>query len=224
MRKKEPAPDGPKPARPGTVAPLADPAGVMPAHGTASVVPAKRWEDAFVSGNGRMGAMVFGRPARDTIIADHCRLFLPLGSREIVPDLAQYLPELRRIIRTKGYGEAMTFFLGKAKAQGFPGLTWTDPFHPGFFLTVEQTPDGDVTDYVRTEDFASGELVVRWKDAAGAWCRKLFVSRPDNTMVLLIRGPGAGKVHCTLKPERVGEGRIASARAVEGGWATYHNV
>jgi alpha-L-fucosidase 2 len=206
------------------VSPLADPGGTVPAHGTASVAPARKWEDAFVSGNGRLGAMVFGDPAKETIIGDHCRLFLPLGSREIVPDLAKYLPELRQVIRTKGYGEAMKFFLGKAKEQGFPGLIWTDPFHPGFFLTVEQPPAGDVTDYVRTEDFTTGEVAVRWKDGDGQWSRRLFVSRPDNAIVLSIVGPGGGKVNCTLRPEKVGESRIGSTRKVEAGWATYHNV
>ena len=113
-------------------------------HGVRSVTPAKRWEDAFVTGNGRMGAMLFGGPSNETFVANHCRLFLPLGNREIVPDLAQHVPELRRIIRDKGYGEAMRFFLGKAKEQGYPGLTWTDPFHPGLFINIRQPADGPV--------------------------------------------------------------------------------
>ncbi len=60
----------------------------MPEHGSISQNPALRWEDAFVSGNGRMGAMLFGDPNNEVFVANHCRLFLPLGNREIVPDLA----------------------------------------------------------------------------------------------------------------------------------------
>jgi hypothetical protein len=138
---------------------------VMPERGTASVQPARRWEDGFVTGNGRMGVLVFGQPAKETIVGNHCRLFLPLGSREIVPDLAQHLPELRSIIRGKGYGEAMKFFLGKAKAQGFPGLIWTDPFHPGFFLTVEQPAAGVAGDHGHVVDAAL--VVGDGLDAAG---------------------------------------------------------
>ena len=92
----------------------------IPEHGSISKRPALRWEDAFVSGNGRMGAMLFGDPENETLVANHCRLFLPLGNREIVPDLATYVPELRRIIREESYDEAMKFFLGKAKEQGYP--------------------------------------------------------------------------------------------------------
>ena len=49
-----------------------------------------------------MGAMLFGDPENETLIANHCRLFLPLGSYEKVPDLAAHLPELRRIFRQDG--------------------------------------------------------------------------------------------------------------------------
>lgn len=62
-------------------------AGETDFRGLISRVPAGRWEDAFVTGNGRMGAMLFGQPADDTLVVNHCRLFLPLGNREIVPDL-----------------------------------------------------------------------------------------------------------------------------------------
>lgn len=44
----------------------------------------------------------------ETLIANHCRLFLPLGSYETVPDLAAHLPELRRIIREHGTKAAIT--------------------------------------------------------------------------------------------------------------------
>jgi hypothetical protein len=221
---KEPAPDGPKPTTPLVISPLRNLAGHIPERGVASTEPAKRWEFALVSGNGRLGAMVFGHPTKETIIANHCRLFLPLGSREIVPDLAKHVPELRKIIREQGYGKAMDFFLGKAREQGFPGLIWTDPFHPGFFLTIRMPHEGEIRDYARTQDFATGEVAVRWRDDAGAWQRRLFVSRTDNVVALSISGPGPGKAACTLTPELVGEKRILSERKVENGWVTYHNV
>ena len=55
-------------------------AGVAPKRGAASLRPARRWEEALVTGNGRMGAMVHGHPLAERIVANHCRLFLPLGS------------------------------------------------------------------------------------------------------------------------------------------------
>jgi hypothetical protein len=217
---------------PGKVEPMKDLRSVMPAHGTASIAPAGRWEYAFVSGNGKMGAMAFGVPHDETIVANHARLFLPLGTREILPDMARFLPELRKIIREQGYGlstrsassPAMAFFLGEAKKQGYPGLMWTDPYHPGFFLTLKSSADGNVKDYVRTEDFATGEVVVRWADDAGTWVRRMFVSRADNVIVLSIKGPGAEQVTCHIDMPKIEERRINSTIEAGADYFACHNV
>jgi len=211
-------------AKPAAVSPMKDLSSVMPAHGTASIAPAANWEYAFVSGNGTQGAMVFGHPHDETIVANHARLFLPLGSREILPDLAKYVPELRRIIRQKGYKEAMAFFLGKAREQGFPGLMWTDPIHPGFFLNIQMPNSGAVKDYVRTKDFATGEVTVRWTDLGGRWIERLFVSRPDNVIVLSLRCDGEGKTSCSVTIPPIAEKRIKSSRSARKSVLTCHNV
>jgi alpha-L-fucosidase 2 len=171
--------------------PLSEDGLAVPEHGSISQHPALRWEDAFVSGNGRMGAMMFGTPENEIFVANHCRLFLPLGNREIVPDLAVNVPELRRIIHEENYEEAMKFFLGKAKDQGYPGLIPTDPYHPGFFINIRQPADGQITDYMRTENFQTGEVTVRWRDNRGEFRRRFFVSRTDNLIVVSLTGPTA---------------------------------
>jgi len=196
----------------------------VPARGVSSQEPAKVWEFAFVSGNGRMGAMVFGDPAHETIIANHCRLFAPLGSREIVPDLAKHLPELRRVIREQGYGKAMDYFLGRAKEQGFPGIMPTDPFHPGFFVNVRQEADGPISDYVRTENFETGEIQVRWRDAKGMFSRRLFVSRTANVIAFCLIGPKPGGLNCELQFQPAASDLVEREQQTSAEWVTYHNV
>jgi alpha-L-fucosidase 2 len=44
-----------------------------------------------------MGALLYGDPRHDTLIAGHCKLWLPAGSREALPDMGPVLPEMRRI-------------------------------------------------------------------------------------------------------------------------------
>lgn len=171
----------------------------LPEKGAASTTPASRWEEAFMTGNGRMGAMLFGNVQNETLVANHCRLFLPLGSRELVPDLSKYLPELRRIIRRDGYQAAMSFLMDKAGEQGFPGLLPTDPLHPGFFVRIKQTPSGKARDYLRTENFRSGEVAVTWSDDRETFSRRLFVSRPDNVIVFSITSDRKGQIECELE-------------------------
>lgn len=212
----------------------------LPERGAASHAPAKRWEEAFVTGNGRMGAMLFGRPEHDILVANHCRLFLPLGSREIVPDLASCLPELRAIIRKEGYRKAMDFILKKAKDQGYPGIVFTDPLHPGFFIHIKHNPQGEIKDYVRTQDFRTGEVAVRWADDRGKFARRVFVSRTDNLIVFSLTGPGKGGLDCELAfpqprpPQRkikdpgwrpdVKDNMIVCKQEVAANSVTYHNT
>ncbi|MEK7474665.1 MAG: glycoside hydrolase N-terminal domain-containing protein [Candidatus Coatesbacteria bacterium] len=184
------------------IEPLADLSGVAPKHGTVSTTPATAWEHAFVSGNGRMGAMVFGDPANELIIANHSRLFLPLGTREIIPDLAKVLPETRNLIRDEGYEAALDSMIAKAREQGFPGLSWTDPFHPGFELSIREAVRAPAKGYVRTTDFQTGEVATRWQEGGEDRVRCLFVSRRDNVIVLseTARSPGAVTLDLELIP------------------------
>lgn len=213
----------------------------VPEKGAAASAPAGRWEEAFVTGNGRMGAMLFGDPLNETLVANHCRLFLPLGSHERVADLAALLPQTRDLIRTKGYQETMQFLMGKAAEQGFPGLVPTDPLHPGFFVKIRQDAVGEVRDYLRTEDFGSGEVRVSWRDDHGNFSRRVFVSRPDNVIVFSMSADGGGRVDCDLEipapdPGRrkvsekkgwrpdVGSDLITSVRNVSREFITLHNT
>lgn len=202
------------------ILPLVTSAAEIPERGVRSVTPGKRWEDAFVTGNGRMGAMLFGSPTNETFVANHCRLFLPLGNREIVPDLAEHVPELRKTIREQGYGDAMKFFLGKAKEQGYPGLTWTDKFHPGVLINLRQPAEGAIRDYERTEDFATGEVSERWRDDRGEFRRRMLVSRIDNVIALQVTGP----VPCELVFPAIEHELVESKQETGPGWVTCHNT
>jgi len=75
----------------------------IPARGVASSAPASRWDYGFLTGNGRIGAIVYGNPTRETIVLNHERLYLPHPRPEIC-DLGKFFPEVRRIIREKGCG------------------------------------------------------------------------------------------------------------------------
>ena len=175
----------------------------IPVRGAASRKWADQWEWGFVSGNGTMGGLIYGRPGAETFIATHARLWRPLGSREIVPDIGRYLPECRRVIAERGFDAGQLLLESKAREQGWPGLAWTDPFHPAFSLHLALSRRGEPRDYLRSEDFASGEVATRWNDAAGQWRHRMFVSRPDNLIVLQIIGPAVGKLNGSLSLDRV---------------------
>ncbi len=180
-------------------------ADALPEKGAASTTPAARWEQSFVTGNGRMGAMLLGNPENETFFANHCRLYVPLGSYEKVPDMAAHMPTARQMIRDndptvgKRYEPAMEFLTAKAAEQGFPGIIWTDMFHPGLRVHVRQRAAGEVRDYLRTQDFRTGEVAVHWKDDRGGFRRRLFVSRTQNVIVFSMTSESKGQLTCDLQ-------------------------
>jgi hypothetical protein len=53
------------------------------------------WANALVSGNGTLGAMVFGQPLDETIILNHARPFMPLHEPLLFPP-HKYLSALHK--------------------------------------------------------------------------------------------------------------------------------
>jgi len=195
----------------------------LPQRGAATTRPAGGWPEAFLTGNGRMGLMVFGRPHGETVVLNHWRLFLPIGSREIVPDLAALRDEVRAVGLKGGPGAVHRFFRAKAKEQGFDKIVFTDPFHPAMLLklTAAPAPNG-ARDLLMTEDFRTGEIAVRWADDRGDWRRRAFVSRADNAAVLSIDGP-TGEVSFELAVE-IDHELVAPKIVAADGWLTAHTV
>lgn len=206
------------------ITPVTDTLALMPSHGTVSISPAIKWEDSLASGNGIMGALLAGDPLKDTLIINHCKLWLPLGSREMVPDVGTVLPEMRRIIGEKGYSAGHQFFLQKASEQGWDGkLVWTDPFHPGFLLEIDQPDESEVTEYARIEDFSTGEVRIQWRKGNSEFSRRMFVSRVNNVVVLKLAGPKA-KLSCNLRMSQIGNDMINSTIVHTNGLITCHNI
>ncbi|WP_329262042.1 glycoside hydrolase N-terminal domain-containing protein [Streptomyces sp. NBC_01478] len=157
----------------------------MPVHSIHDTQPADRWEDAFLSGNGEYGIMVFGHPHRERIVHNHHRYVLPnesLGMRP--PAVADRLEQVRDLALAGERERAQREF-----SDG-RGMAWTQSFHPGHMLHVDTTAgDGPVEHYRRVTDFATGEVRVSWSDGEREWGRRAFVSRTDAVAVVEITGP-----------------------------------
>ncbi|MET7851962.1 glycoside hydrolase N-terminal domain-containing protein [Streptomyces avermitilis] len=150
-----------------------------PVHGTWEPRPAARWEDAFLSGNGRHGVMVFGNPNDDRVIVNHHTLVRPNGSADARPPaLADRLPGLqdRLLAGDTTAGEDFT--------DGRP-LLWVQPFHPAFRIRLRR-PAAERRAYRRHVDFTTG---VVGADCGGGRS-EVFVSRADDVVVQRVTGPG----------------------------------
>jgi len=169
----------------------------VPVRGFISSEPAETWEQGLITGNGTIGANVLSRPLNETIIFTHERLFLPQGPPYMPPpDTGIRLFEIRRLIERGLYRQAQQLAFDLSRQSGF---MYPDPFVPAFDLNIQMESSGEITNYMRSVDFQTGEASVYWTDNTGDFQRRLFVSRADGLAVLLITGPGKGAISCKLK-------------------------
>ncbi|MFI6948527.1 glycosyl hydrolase family 95 catalytic domain-containing protein [Streptomyces sp. NPDC050422] len=156
--------------------------------GTWEPRPAARWEDAFLGGNGRHGAMVYGDPADDRVIVNHHTLVRPNGSEHLrPPELAGRLDRLQSALLAGDTTAAEAFGAGRP-------LVWVQPFHPAFQTRIRPVPDASpVPDgsepppgYRRTVDFTTGEITAVCEGRHS----QVFVSRADDVIVQYVTGPG----------------------------------
>ncbi|MFF8593070.1 glycoside hydrolase N-terminal domain-containing protein [Streptomyces sp. NPDC015220] len=162
------------------------------AHGTWEPLPADRWEDAFLSGNGRHGALVFGDPDSDRVVVTHHTLVRPNGGEHARPPrLADRLGTLQTRLLAGDHTAAESFTDGRP-------LRWVQPFHPAFQIRLDR-PHGtrrvpQALDHARTQgaparrfvDFTTGEATAVCAD----WSSRVFVSRPDDVVVQQVTAPG----------------------------------
>ncbi|MFH9726380.1 glycosyl hydrolase family 95 catalytic domain-containing protein [Streptomyces sp. NPDC017254] len=158
-------------------------------HGTWEPTPAARWEDAFLAGNGRHGALVPGDPEDDRVIVTHHTLVRPNNAPADTapPLLAAALPALQDALLAGDTTAAERFTDGRP-------LRWVRPFHPGFQTRVRRphgtsgTPGTAVSRPVgrRSVDFATGVVTGEYGERRS----EVFVSRADDVLVQYVTAPG----------------------------------
>jgi alpha-L-fucosidase 2 len=165
-----------------------------PERGFTSWQPAPNWEHALLSGNGEMGALVFGHPHEETIILSHAELYLPREMSDSLIDQAAHLEEIRSLIENGNYEEATKIPVQLRKESGYDDER--DPFIPAFDIKITQEA-ANISEYVRATNFATGEAITHWQDDVGTFERKLFVSRADSVIALSITADAP--INCTIR-------------------------
>jgi len=172
---------------------------------------AESWDEAMPTGNGSVGALVFGNIEQETIVLNHDSLFFTTR-KPTLPDVSKHLPKIRELIRQSRYKEAARYYRDKVNVDY--DYQDSDSYHPAFNVTVDMPMEAEPAELWRTVNFETGEVVVRWKVGDVDYNRKVFVSRRDNVVVMRISASEPGKITCKvgllptgLKREELGDGK-----------------
>jgi len=154
------------------------------------------WPDAYVSGNGKMGIMVFGNPLDETVIFNDRGFNISRGTERTFSTISKADLDAIRKLCVEGKFKEANELAGTAPhwKDGGDGNR-----HPGYAMFIDIPPAGEIRDYVREVDYRTGVVTVKWRDDRGAWQRQAFVSRKDDVTVQYLAAPAKGKLDCAIR-------------------------
>lgn len=151
--------------------------------------PAAIWTEALPVGNGRIGAMVFGRVEEELIQLNESTLWSggPV-SGPVNPESPTYLPQVRKALDREDYKEAI------ALAKKMQGL-YTQSYMPLGDLVLKQDVKGaKPSAYYRDLDIQKAVSTTRFTVNGTEFKREIFSSAPDQVMVIRLTASKPGQL------------------------------
>ncbi|GAA0428180.1 hypothetical protein Acor_66810 [Acrocarpospora corrugata] len=156
------------------------------------------WEDGLLAGDGKQGIIAFGDPRDETVVFNDRDFFMARSQtrphRTFNTVSQENIKKIRDLLIAGKYQEANQL---AADVQGYQG-GGEGSKHPGFKMTLQSPASGEVTNYVRSTDYASGVVSVNWTDDKGDWKRDAFVSQTDGVTVQHLPAPAGQRLDVKL--------------------------
>ncbi|KAK7420341.1 hypothetical protein QQX98_002764 [Neonectria punicea] len=162
--------------------------------------PASEWREALPIGNGRLGAMVYGRPSSELLQLNEDSVWYGGPQQRLPTDAFRNLDELRRLIRDEKHAAAEAF-VSEAFFAAPKSMRHYEPL--GSCMIDYGHQDRDVTDYARCLDIEQSQMTVTYRCSGVEYRRDAIASFPDST--ILLRHSSSEPVRFVLRLDRVGE-------------------
>jgi alpha-L-fucosidase 2 len=154
--------------------------------------PARNWNEALPVGNGRIGAMVFGGTAEELIQLNEETLWSGGPTNTNPNPLAPtYLPKIRKALFEENY------VLAEELAKKMQGL-FSESYEPLGDLLIKQDFTGEATDYYRDLNISNATSTTRFKVNGTEFTREVFVSAPDQILVIRLTANQKGALNFTV--------------------------
>lgn len=148
--------------------------------------PAGLWTEALPVGNGRLGAMVFGRVAQERLQLNEDTLWAGSPYEPDNPQALAALPQVRALLAAGKYKEATELAAATMMARPLSQM----PYGSLGDLLMSFASARQPSAYQRELDLASGIATTRYSDGAARYRRETFVSTPDQVIVMQLEAEG----------------------------------
>jgi hypothetical protein len=142
--------------------------------------PATEWVEALPVGNGRLGAMVFGRTKSERLQLNEDTLFAGGPYDPSNPEALQMLPEARRLIFEGHYKEASEVIGKKMMARPLKQM----PYQPLGDLNLDFAAPDVVSNFRRELDLDTAIATVTYVVSGVRFTREVFSSPVDHVIVV----------------------------------------
>ncbi len=168
--------------------------GEAPAPGAALSLwyrsPASRWVEALPVGNGRLGAMVFGRVRQERLQLNEDTIWAGPPFPEAREGAAEAIAEARRLLFVGKYREAERIVAERVLAPRISPRS----YQPLADLLLNFDLAGEVRNYRRDLNLDTGIVTTRFEVDEVVWRRQVFVSPADQVVVVRIESEAPGGV------------------------------
>lgn len=151
--------------------------------------PARNWNEALPVGNGRIGAMVFGRVNEELIQLNEETLWSggPVNNNPN-PGAVKYLPQIRKALENEDYklAEDLT-----KKMQGL----FTESYEPLGDLLIKQDFKIAPSAYRRELDISNALSLTTFTVDGVEYSREIFISAADQVMVIRLKSSKKGALN-----------------------------
>lgn len=159
---------------------------------------AEIWEEALPLGNGRVGAMVYGKPTNERIQVNEESIWYGGSVNRNNPNMKENLPKIRELIFNGEISKAEQLMM--LTMSGCPNSE--HPYQTLGNINLEQKGISEVTQYYRELDLSTAVCTVKFCSEGVAYTREVFISKPANCMVMRISADKAGMISCCASLER----------------------
>ncbi len=168
--------------------------------------PASKWEEALPLGNGRLGAMVFGTVQSERLQLNEESLWAGEPLDVYPTNFADNLKHLQQLILEGKTTEARAF--GLANMTQSP--TSYRSYEPLADLWIDMEHSNRVKNYRRELDLETGIVKTTYVAEGIAWQREIFISAPDDVMVIRLTTGQPGKLGATFRLTRPKDMRVVA--------------
>ena len=190
--------------------------------------PAEYFEEALPLGNGRLGAMVYGRTDIDRISLNDITLWTGEPDKggehpdyELIESLtpwgeaSQWVEQIRKALDEEDYATAdkLQRCLQGHFSENYQPLGWLELVYP----------EGEITDYYRELDLSRAVATVQYKRDGKAFKAEYMVSSPDSVVVIRLTGEAPIEAEIKLCSRLPHDSKVDGSSIVNEGYTAYHS-